>query len=116
MARLNAKLCLAATCLLFVCTAGASPAGNDATEEDIEAQIAKLQKQLLDKKEATARTGRVAPAQPSLKTEDRFVRVRLLCERVGEGPGRTRAARSVRFDAKKGGWASAGRLLSAFSP
>ena len=117
MARLNAKLCLAATCLLFVCTAGASPAGDDVAEEDIEAQIAKLEleKQLLDKKIATARKGRAAPAQPSLTTEDGFVRVRLLCAFVcGEGPGHAVPVRPGPSGStqKRAGCASALRVRS----
>ena len=74
MARLNPKLCLAATratCLLLVCTAFASAAGNDVTQEDLEGQIAKLQKELLAKK--TVERAARAVAQPSVKTEDGFV-------------------------------------------
>ena len=64
MVRLNTKLCLAATCLMLVCTAVASAADDDGlTEEHLEAEIAKL-KQLLAKKKSIARTDRSARRRP----------------------------------------------------
>ena len=69
MARLTPKLCLAAACLMLVCTAVASAADSaELTDEQLDAQIAKLQKQKALR--ASGRERRADVSQPQMVTMD----------------------------------------------